>query len=162
ARPLTWLGLFSAPVLAGFVLILTVAAPSGPAAPSENVGPGKSAHGDAFNEGPRQAAPLLEGTGRDSFPVTTKSREAQAVFNQGVGQLHGHWYFEAERSFRQAAALDPGCAMAYWGMAVANFNNEKRAREFIKEAVKRKKEVSAREAEWIQALSDYFTSATAD
>jgi hypothetical protein len=29
-------------------------------------------------------------------------------------------YFEAERSFRQAATIDPDCAMAYWGMTMAN------------------------------------------
>src|SRR5688500_4780882 len=99
--------------------------------------PGHSLHSEAFNEGPRQGAYLMEGMGRVKFPVTTKSEEAQKFIHQGVGQLHGFWYFEAERSFRQAAALDADCAMAYWGMAMANANNEKRAKEFIAEAVKR-------------------------
>ena len=86
---------------------------------------GHSAHGEVFNEGPRQAAVLIEGTGNVHFPVTTASAEAQRFFDQGVGQLHGYWYFEAERSFRQAAALDRDCAMAYWGMAMANFKKGK-------------------------------------
>src|SRR5690348_13758293 len=68
--------------------------------------PGHSHRGEAFNEGPRQAAYLMGNTGKVSFPVSTKSPEAQAFFLQGVGQLHGFWYFEAERSFRQAAKLD--------------------------------------------------------
>jgi tetratricopeptide (TPR) repeat protein len=113
---------------------------------------GHSYHGEAFNDGPRQKAYLMEGTGRIDFPVTTKSEEAQRFINQGVGQLHGFWYFEAERSFRQAAALDPDCAMAYWGMAMANTNNAKRAKEFLAEAVERKAGVTAREAKYIDAL----------
>ena len=69
--------------------------------------PGHSVHGEVFDEGPRQAASLMGGTGAVTFPVTTSVPEAQAFFNQGVGQLHGFWYFEAERSFRQVAKLDP-------------------------------------------------------
>ena len=64
-----------------------------------------------------------------------KSSRAQTYFNQGVGQLHGFWYFEAERSFRQAATCDTNCAMAYWGMAMANIENETRAREMISRAM---------------------------
>ena len=91
--------------------------------------PGHSLHGEAFDEGPRQKAYLMGGTGDVHFPVTTKVPLAQQFFDQGVGQLHGFWYFEAERSFRQVAALDPDCAMAYWGMAMANTNNDKRAKK---------------------------------
>src|SRR5438309_7620339 len=77
--------------------------------------PGHSLHGEAFNEGPRQKAYLMGGTGDVHLPVTAKTPEVQRFFNQGVGQLHGFWYFEAERSFRHAALLDADCAMAYWG-----------------------------------------------
>ena len=69
------------------------------------------------------------------FPITTKDPLAQQFFDQGVGQLHGFWYFEAERSFRQVSTLDPECAMAYWGLAMANINNEKRAKSFIEKAM---------------------------
>ncbi|MBA4020553.1 MAG: alkyl hydroperoxide reductase [Pirellula sp.] len=116
---------------------------------------GHSYHGEAFNEGPRQAAYLMPGMGNVSFPVTTKNAEAQKFFNQGVAQLHGFWYFEAERSFRQAAALDPDCAMAYWGMCQANTNNAKRAEKFIAEAVKRREQASPRERLWIDAWAAY-------
>src|SRR6478609_301890 len=68
---------------------------------------GESHMGAMFNEGPRQAAKLLSGQGRIKFPATTKNAEAQKFVEQGVGQLHGFYYLEAERSFRQAAALDP-------------------------------------------------------
>jgi peroxiredoxin len=117
--------------------------------------PGHSMHGEAFDEGPRQAAVLMEGTGSVQFPVTTSSELAQKFFTQGVGQLHGFWYFEAERSFRQAAAIDPECAMAYWGMAMANINTPKRAADFIKIAVE-KKGATPREHLWISAFGDYY------
>ena len=64
---------------------------------------GHSFHGEAFNEGPRQKAYLMEGTGRIQFDVTTKNPEAADFVRQGMGQLWGYWYLEAERSFRQAA-----------------------------------------------------------
>ncbi len=123
---------------------------------------GHSYHGEAFNEGPRQKAYLMEGTGNVRFPVSTTVALAQQFFNQGVGQLHGFWYFEAERSFRQAAMLDEKCAMAYWGMAMANFENRKRAVGFIREAVERKQGASERERLWIDGLNDYLNSSQKD
>jgi peroxiredoxin len=130
-----------------------------PAQPNAAPAAGHSIHGEVFNEGPRQKAYLIGTTGNVSLAVTTRSAEAQQFFNQGLGQLHGFWYFEAERSFRQAAALDPDCAMHYWGMAMANRLNEGRGKKFCDEAVKRKAAASPREARWIDALADYFAPA---
>jgi peroxiredoxin len=117
---------------------------------------GHSYHGEVFNEGPRQQAYLMEGTGTVHFPVTTQNPLVQQFVDQGVGQLHGFWYFEAERSFRQAAMLDPQCAISYWGMAMANIDNASRGKGFIAEAVQRKAGVSPREAMYIDALDAYF------
>lgn len=117
---------------------------------------GHSVHGEAFNEGPRQGAHLMGNTGRVKFPITTSNPQAQQFFEQGIGQLHGFWYWEAERSFRQVAALDPNCAMAYWGMAMANVNNADRATRFIREAVKRKTGLSRREEMYVDALAAYY------
>ena len=100
------------------------ASEANPAVPA----PGHSVHGEAFNDGPRHAAHLMPGMGKVHFPVTTAKPEAQAFVDQGVAQLHSFYYFESERSFRQAAKIDPGCAMAYWGMAMSNVNNPKRAK----------------------------------
>ena len=102
---LTWL------TAVAFALPLAAAEP----ATNAELLAGHSLHGEAFNEGPRQRAYLMEGTGRVHLPVTTKSEQARRFIEQGLGQLHGFWYFEAERSFRQAAALDHDCAIAYWG-----------------------------------------------
>lgn len=52
--------------------------------------------------------------------VTTASAEAQAWFDQGIQLLYGYNHDEAIRSFERAAAIDPGCAMAWWGIAYAN------------------------------------------
>ena len=123
---------------------------------NETIPAGHSAHGEAFNEGPRQAAYFMGDTGGVHFPITTSSREVQEFFDQGVGQLHGFWYFEAERSFRHIAALEPDCAMAYWGMAMANINNRRRAKEFVQEAVRRKESVSPREQLWIESLEHFY------
>ena len=58
---------------------------------------GHSNHGEAFNEGPRQKAYLMGGTGNVTFPATCSKPIVQKFINQGLGQLHGFWFFEAER-----------------------------------------------------------------
>ena len=117
---------------------------------------GHSMHGETFNEGPRQAAYLMEGMSNIQFDVSTSNGEAKKFFRQGVAQLHGFWYYEAERSFRQAASLDPNCAMCYWGMALANVNNRKRAEGFIEQAVKRREGASDREKLYIDSAQKRF------
>ena len=117
---------------------------------------GHSAHGEAFNEGPRQQAYLMGTTSNVHFPATVKTPRAQEFIDQGFGQLHGFWYLEAERSFRQAADLDPDAAMAYWGMAFANFYNEPRAFGFAREAHRRRDGVSERERLYVDAMARYF------
>ncbi|QOV87437.1 peroxiredoxin family protein [Humisphaera borealis] len=129
-----------------------------PADPTTEVRPGHSVHGDTFDEGPRRAAPLMVGTGDVHFPVTTRSEEAQKFFDQGVGQLHGFWYLEAERSFRHAASIDPTSPMTYWGMAMANYKNPKRAKVFIDEASHRMTQVKVQPIEeaWIKAVASMY------
>lgn len=121
---------------------------------------GHSMHGETFNEGPRTAAYLMEGMSNIQFDVSTSHGEAKKFFRQGVAQLHGFWYYEAERSFRQAAMLDPNCAMCYWGMALANVNNRKRAEGFIEQAVKRRDNANDREKMYIDAAQKRFREKT--
>lgn len=68
----------------------------------------------------RNTAPLFDGMGSHHRAVTTESKKAQRYFDQGLIWTYSFNYDEATRSFRQAAALDPECAMAYWGIALAN------------------------------------------
>ncbi len=127
---------------------------SDPAVPAA----GHSIHGEAFDDGPRRRATPMEGMGKVDFPAAAASPEARAFLTQGVAQLHSFYYFEAERSFRQAALLDPACPMAYWGMAMANVNNPRRAKGFIKEARKRADAVKPgrREILYIEALEALY------
>lgn len=60
---------------------------------------------------------LYAGFGNYQRKVTTASPQAQNWFNQGLQLLYGFNYDEAIRSFREAARLDPKCAMAWWGVA---------------------------------------------
>src|SRR5512139_282105 len=64
--------------------------------------------------------PLFPGLGDHGRPVTTDSPQAQRYFDQGLGFLYAFNHDEAVRSFRKAIELDPDCAMAWWGVAVAN------------------------------------------
>ncbi len=119
--------------------------------------PGHSQHGGTFDEGPRQAAHLMPGmSAQVHLPVDGLSAEAQQFFDQGVTQLHGFWYFEAERSFRQVALLQPGCAMAYWGMAMANVEQKARAAGLIAHAVRCSAVVPRHEQLWIDAWAHYY------
>jgi len=130
-----------------------------PEAEAQEVAPIPAGHshlGEPFHEGPRQFAYLMGGTGHVHFAVQTSSADAQAFFDQGLGQLHGFWYLEAERSFRQAAFLDPACAMAYWGMAMANVDNDERARGFAHEAWLRRDQADAIGRAHIEALARFY------
>jgi peroxiredoxin len=120
----------------------------------ERVLPGHSKHGEIFDSGPRQSAYLMGGTGNVHFPVTHKVELAQKFIEQGLGQLHGFWYVESERSFRAAAALDPTCAgMAWWGVSLANELRPARAKEFALLAAKNKAGLTEREQMYIDALT---------
>ncbi|MGH9661921.1 MAG: hypothetical protein ACRD96_25460, partial [Bryobacteraceae bacterium] len=67
---------------------------------------------------PSLPARIMTGQGAIHFPLTTTSPKAQEFFNQGVAQMHSFWATEAERSFLQAAALDPAAPMPQWGIAM--------------------------------------------
>lgn len=72
-------------------------------------------------------APLLDGLGSHTHPVTTSVPLAQRYFDQGLLLYWGFDYAEARRSFREAARLDPQCAMCEWGIALAlgpNINSD--------------------------------------
>ncbi len=79
--------------------------------------------GDACAPPPSAVAPslpakILQGQGTVHFQITTKSPEAQQFFDQGIAQMHSFWAREAERSFLQAAALDPEAPMPWFGIAL--------------------------------------------
>ncbi|MEO8217849.1 MAG: hypothetical protein ABI718_12270 [Acidobacteriota bacterium] len=65
------------------------------------------------------SATLEQGLGNLHHPVSTKNAQAQRFFDQGLTLLYAFNHGEAIKSFTQAADLDPGMAMAYWGVALA-------------------------------------------
>ncbi len=71
-------------------------------------------------------AQRFDGLGDRSRPISTDSAEAQAWFDQGLAWLWAFNHDEAIRSFARAAELDPGAAMPWWGIALAegpNYND---------------------------------------
>ena len=130
----------------------------------------------ALKEDPRlapgQLAPVLEGLGEHHHNVTTGSERAQLFFDQGLKLTYGFNHQEALRAFKEAARLDPDCAMAYWGWALVlgpNLNLPMRpevvpqAYEAIQMAVARKAKVTPKERAYIDALANrYADDAEAD
>jgi tetratricopeptide (TPR) repeat protein len=117
---------------------------------------------------PGQVAPRLQNLGTHKFPVTTHSARAQLFINQGMMLTYGFNHPEATRSFREAARLDPDCAMAYWGMALVlgpNINMgmppeaETPAYQMIRQAVALKKNASEKEKAYIDALAQRYSAA---
>ncbi len=115
---------------------------------------------------PGQIAPRLQNLGFHKFPVTTSSERAQLFFNQGLMLTYGFNHAEAGRSFREAARLDPSCAMAYWGMALVlgpNINmamapeKEPQAYDMIQKALALKNNASERERVYINALAKRYS-----
>jgi hypothetical protein len=52
--------------------------------------------------------------------VSTDSAAAQAAFDRGLTLIYAYDAAEAAQAFSEAATLDPGLAMAWWGVALAN------------------------------------------
>ncbi|WP_420562871.1 tetratricopeptide repeat protein [Thalassobaculum sp.] len=53
-------------------------------------------------------------------PVTTTSPDAQTWFDRGLNWLFAYNHEEAVACFGRALDADPGCAMAWWGIAYAS------------------------------------------
>lgn len=69
---------------------------------------------------PALPAHIMTGQGTVHLAITTSNPKAQEFFDQGLAQLHSFWAVEAERSFLQAAELDPEAAMPWWGVAMVS------------------------------------------
>jgi tetratricopeptide (TPR) repeat protein len=111
-------------------------------------------------------APLLSGQDGISFPITTKSAEAQKYFNQGLMLAYGFNHAEAARSFYEVTRLDSTCAMGWWGFANVlgpNYNagmepdNYQRAFEAVQKARLLSAKCTPKEKDLIEALSHRYT-----
>lgn len=52
------------------------------------------------------------------FPISC-SAAAQAEFHRALAMLHSFFYPEAGKTFSHVTAIDPSCAMGYWGVAMS-------------------------------------------
>lgn len=118
-----------------------------------------------------QLAPRLQNLGTHTFPVTTRSAQAQLFIDQGLNLSYGFNHAEAGRAFREAARLDPECAMAYWGQALVlgpNINapmdpaDEPKAYELVQKAVALEAGASEREQAYIDALARRYSGRAED
>jgi tetratricopeptide (TPR) repeat protein len=105
-----------------------------------------------------------DGLGRVSFP-TTCDAQVQAPFERGVAMLHSFWFTEARKAFDAVIQQDPGCAIAYWGLAVNYLGNSlagapsPQAAAAASEALDKGRAAGAkteRERDWIEAIGAYY------
>ena len=110
---------------------------------------------------------LFDNLGTWTHPVTTRVPRAQQFFDQGLRLYYGFNQDEATRAFREAARLDPTCAMAWWGVAATagpdiNFpmdeDHNKLALEAIAKAKALASGVSAAERAYIEALAVRYSA----
>ena len=118
----------------------------------------------------KAGAPLLDGMGIHTHKVTT-NKDSQKYFNQGLILSFAFNHAESIRSFKAAQRLDPNCAMCYWGEALSrgpNINvtsdgkvvmspqDRKDAFKAIEKAKELMPSVSAKEQDYILALSSRY------
>lgn len=60
--------------------------------------------------------------GTVAFSVSCNA-DAQTRMSRAVAMLHSFWFPEARRAFESVVQADPGCGVAYWGVAMTHFGN---------------------------------------
>jgi hypothetical protein len=102
-------------------------------------------------------------------PVSTDIPAAQFAFDRGLTMFFAYQPDEAEQAFRQAARLDPGLAMAWWGVGLSvgpNINEEPTPQKTVKAAdalaranLLAKQRATETELDYLAALSARYTTA---
>jgi tetratricopeptide (TPR) repeat protein len=122
---------------------------------------------NAATKNPVPPARLMSGLGDVHHPVSTKNREAQLFFDQGLKLVYGFNHDEARRSFQRAVELDPKLAMAWWGIALTlgpNYNlpvdpeREKAGYDAVQKAIALQENASEAERAYITALSVRYSN----
>jgi hypothetical protein len=121
---------------------------------------------------PASTVALDPGLGSLHHPVSTRNRQAQAYFDQGLKLVFAFNHEAAIQSFAHAAELDPDLAMAHWGIALSlgpNINRpmdakaHKAAYQALQKAIALKSKAAPAERAYIDALSKrYSANAEAD
>jgi tetratricopeptide (TPR) repeat protein len=100
------------------------------------------------------------------FPVSCTSA-AQAKFDLGVSQLHSFFFPETVKTFTRVTEIDPGCAMGYWGLAIAQLPNplvppfDPAALKRASDALEKGEALAStqREKDWLAATAPLFRDA---
>ncbi len=101
--------------------------------------------------------------GSADFTLTC-SKEVKADFQLAIQLLHSFEYDEAEKAFTAVIDQQPDCAMAYWGVAMANFHplwtppteiELKKGAKAIQAA--RLLQPTKREKDYIDAIAAFYT-----
>jgi tetratricopeptide (TPR) repeat protein len=110
--------------------------------------------------------PLFENLGEYHHPISTSVPLTQRYFDQGFILTYGFNHAEAARLFREAARLDPNCAMCYWGIALvlgpninAGMDTEvvPEAWQALQNAIALSPQASDKEQAYIQALAKRYS-----
>ena len=105
-----------------------------------------------------------QGLGRVDFE-TSCTPQAQEKFDRGLAMVHSFFYPDSVQAFTEAAAADPQCAIAYWGIAISHRPNPlilPLTSTILKnglEAVEKGKAIGAkteRERDWLLAIEPYY------
>jgi hypothetical protein len=107
-----------------------------------------------------------ERLGEVQFPVSCHN--VQEDFDRAVALLHSFWFGPADQAFRDIAAKDPQCGMAWWGAAMVALGNplagapSPAALKAGSEAVEKAKAAGAkteRERGYITAIEEFYRNA---
>jgi tetratricopeptide (TPR) repeat protein len=96
--------------------------------------------------------------------ATSCAASQQAAFNRAVALQHDFWYEAAGQQFAAIAKADPGCAMAYWGEAMAGFHQiwdrpdalERKAGLNLLASMPKDARMTPREHAYVDALAGFF------
>jgi tetratricopeptide (TPR) repeat protein len=109
-------------------------------------------------------AAWAQGLGSVHFE-TSCTPQAQEKFDRGLAMVHSFFYPDSVQAFTEAAAADPQCAIAYWGIAISHRPNPlilPLTATILKsglEAVEKGKAIGAkteRERDWLAAIEVYY------
>jgi tetratricopeptide (TPR) repeat protein len=120
------------------------------------------------HEAPARQASLMPGLGELHHKISTANPEAQRFFDQGLRLIYGFNHEEARLAFERAAELDPQCAMAQWGIALAvgpNYNDPapdlnrlKLAWEAVQKGLSLASSAPPEERAYLEALAQRYTN----
>ena len=93
------------------------------------------------------------------------SPEVSDTLNSSIALLHHMMYKQAEVEFQKVAEIDPGCPMAYWGIAMTQFHplwappskeELKKGHDAVQKA-KQLKPKTPREQDYVSAVEAFYT-----